>query len=76
MERIEHPAAQDPEQLISLNDALEELEESDPEKAQLVKLRFFGGLTNRQAAEAMGVSESTADRHWAFARAWLKVQMG
>jgi len=46
-----------------------------PEKAQLVKLRYFGGLTQEEAAQAIGVSTSTADRHWAFARAWLYRQM-
>ena len=46
-----------------------------PEKAELVKLRYFAGLTADQAAEALGVSPSTADRHWAYARAWLRRAM-
>lgn len=59
------------EELLALDEALSKLEREDLDKAQLVKLRFFGGLTSQQAAEALGVSKATADRHWAFARAWL-----
>jgi RNA polymerase sigma factor (TIGR02999 family) len=64
-----------PDRVLALDEALTKLAEKHPEKAQLVKLRFFGGLTNEQAAQAIGVSTSTADRHWAFARAWLYRQM-
>jgi DNA-directed RNA polymerase specialized sigma24 family protein len=46
-----------------------------PEKAQLVNLRYFGGLTHEEAAQALRISLSTADRHWAYARAWLYRQM-
>jgi RNA polymerase sigma factor (TIGR02999 family) len=61
--------------LLSLNDALERFASRDPEKAQLVKLRYFAGLTIPQAAEVMGISSSTADRHWAYARAWLHAEL-
>jgi RNA polymerase sigma factor (TIGR02999 family) len=74
-EEIEHPAAKRPERLFELDEALTKLEQQDPNKAQLVKLRFFAGLTNKQAANALGISTATADRHWAFARAWLKTAM-
>jgi RNA polymerase sigma factor (sigma-70 family) len=47
----------------------------DPRKAELVKLRFFAGLTNQQAAEALGISTSTADNDWAYARAWLRAEI-
>ncbi len=57
--------------LLALDDALNALETQDPEKYELVKLRFFAGLTNAQAAEAIGISTSTADRYWSYARAWL-----
>jgi DNA-directed RNA polymerase specialized sigma24 family protein len=50
---------------------LDHLAEHDAPKAELVKLRFFAGLTNEQAARVLGVSEPTAKRHWAYARAWL-----
>ncbi len=74
-EEIEHPAAQRPERLLLLDEALQELEQSDPAKAELVKLRFFAGLTGQQAAKALDISTTTADRHWAYARAWLKTRM-
>jgi RNA polymerase sigma factor (sigma-70 family) len=45
---------------------------SDPQKAKLVELRYFAGLTNDEAAEVLGISPTTADRHWAYARAWLQ----
>jgi RNA polymerase sigma factor (TIGR02999 family) len=59
------------EDVLALDEALTKLEESQPEKAQLVKLRFFAGLTIEQSAESLNISTSTADRHWTYARAWL-----
>lgn len=61
--------------LVALNEALENLEAIDPPKAQVVKLRYFAGLTVPQVAEAMGVSTSTVDNYWAYARAWLGVEL-
>jgi RNA polymerase sigma factor (TIGR02999 family) len=55
--------------LLALDDALEQLERDDPVSASLVKLRFFAGLGQGEAAKALGLSRRTADRHWAFARA-------
>ncbi len=72
---IDHPAAKKPERLLELDEALTQLEQEDVQKAQLVKLRFFAGLTNKQAAEALGISTATADRAWSYARAWLKTHM-
>jgi RNA polymerase sigma factor (TIGR02999 family) len=60
-----------PDELIALDEALLKLAEEQPEKAQLVNLRYFGGLTQAEAAQALGMSTSSADRHWAYARAWL-----
>ena len=57
--------------LVTLNEALELLEHDDPVCASLVKLRFFAGLAQGEAAEVLGLPRRTADRHWAFARAWL-----
>ncbi len=74
-EEIDHPAAKNPEKLLQLNEALIKLQEQDPEKAQLVILRFFAGLTTQQTATAMGISVATAERRWSFARAWLKAEM-
>ena len=57
--------------LLTLDEALTRFEAEEPEKARLVKLRFFSGLTNDEAAELVGVSAITAKRHWRYARAWL-----
>ena len=62
--------------LLLLHEALEKLEKKDKRKAELVKLRFFAGLTNEQAARVLGVSTSTADNDWAYARAWLRLEIG
>ena len=59
--------------LLALDEALRQLEAEDPRKAGLVKLRFFAGLTAEQAAAALGVSTSTAEKDWAYARSWLRV---
>ncbi len=75
LDAIDHPAARRPEKLLELDEALTKLESQDATKAQLVKLRFFAGLTTQQAASALGISLATAERHWAFARAWLKTEM-
>ena len=62
-------------ELLALHEALDELKSEDPLKAELVELRYFAGLTGDQAAEVVGISPSTADRHWAFARAWLQTEV-
>ena len=61
----------DADELLDLDEALARLAAADPRRAELVRLRYFAGLTLEQAAELLGVSRATADRHWAFARAWL-----
>ncbi len=61
--------------LLALDEALTMLATNQPAKAELVKLRFFAGLTMPEAAAAMGVSLATAERHWTFARNWLYAQM-
>ncbi len=58
-------------EFIALDEALDRLAEMDAQKAELVKLRFFAGLTIEQSANSLGISLSTAERHWSFARAWL-----
>src|SRR5262245_45792627 len=63
----------DGDRLLALDEALRQLEAEDPRKAELVKLRFFAGLTAEQAAAALGVSLSTAEKDWAYARSWLRV---
>jgi RNA polymerase sigma factor (TIGR02999 family) len=69
-------AAAAPEDLVDLDDALERLNSAFPQCAALVKLRFFAGLTLDDAATALGIAPRTADRHWAFARAWLFDALG
>lgn len=63
--------AEPPDDLLALDEALEALAAKHPDKAELVKLRYFAGLTIEQAAEALGTSVRTAGRDWAYARAWL-----
>jgi len=71
LDALELAANTDDEQLLALNEALKQFAAHDARKAELVKLRFFAGLTNEQAAQVLGVSEPTAKRDWAYARAWL-----
>jgi RNA polymerase sigma factor (TIGR02999 family) len=72
---IEVADAETDDELLALNEAMQKLAVQDPIKAQLVELRYFGGLTGDQAAAALGLSPSTADRHWAYARAWLQAEV-
>src|SRR5262245_10006501 len=60
-----------PDDLLDLDDALDALAAEDPAKAELVRLRFFGGLPAEEAAACLNLSRATADRWWAYARAWL-----
>jgi RNA polymerase sigma factor (TIGR02999 family) len=61
--------------LLAVNDALERFEQMDKVAAGLVKLRYYAGLTIPQAADALGISATTADRYWAYARAWLHAEL-
>ena len=63
------------DRLLALNEALATLSQEDPLKANLVKLRYFAGLTMEQAAEMLGISPTTAKRYWSYARAWLLREM-
>jgi RNA polymerase sigma factor (TIGR02999 family) len=72
-DRTAAPVADDG--LLALHEALDRFAERHPEKAHLVKLRYFAGLTADQAATVLGISPSTGDRHWAYARAWLRRAM-
>ncbi len=62
--------------ILGLEEALRKLEQKDRRKAELVKLRFFAGLTTAQAAQALGVSTTTAENDWAYTRSWLRLEMG
>jgi RNA polymerase sigma factor (TIGR02999 family) len=63
------------EDLLALDEALERFAKEEPVKAELIKLRHFAGLTVDQAAEALNISPATADRYWAYARAWLHAEI-
>ena len=63
------------EDIIALDDALEKLAKKDKIKADLIKLRFFSGLTTEQAADILNISHNTADKYWTYARAWLRVEI-
>ena len=63
------------EDLLALDEALTRFEAESPEKAQLVKLRFFAGMTIPQAAELLNISHATAERHWTYARCWLRAEL-
>jgi RNA polymerase sigma factor (TIGR02999 family) len=73
---VEAPADVSFDDLLALHEALEKLETQDRRKAELVKLRYFAGLTNGQAAKVLGISTSTADNDWAYARSWLRLEIG
>jgi RNA polymerase sigma factor (TIGR02999 family) len=74
--RVEMPeiacaAAESDDQILAVNEALEKFAALDKQKAELVKLRYFVGMTIEEAAEVLGISAPTAKRYWAYARAWL-----
>jgi RNA polymerase sigma factor (TIGR02999 family) len=69
LELADHQASA---KLLAMDDALIRLAAEDRVKAELVKLRYFGGLTTQEAASILGISTATADRYWAYARAWLQ----
>lgn len=76
LDAIDVAAPERSEELLAVNDALNRLEERDADAAQLVKLRYFSGLTISQAADVLEVSARTADRLWIYARAWLFREVG
>jgi RNA polymerase sigma factor (TIGR02999 family) len=75
--RLQQPAdaGRSPADLLALDEALTRLAALNPVRAELVKLRFFAGLTTAEAAEALGVSVATAERYWTFARTWLYAEL-
>ena len=75
LEEVDIGVPQPAVDLLAVNDALAKFESIDKAAANLVKLRYYAGLTLPQAAEALGISSSTADRQWAYARAWLHAEL-
>lgn len=80
MSDIASAVSESDDKVLAVNEALEKFAALDPQKAEVVKLRYFVGMTIEQAADALGISERTAKRYWTFARAWLheeiKTQQG
>jgi len=75
LEQVEIAVNEPAFDILSATEVLERFEKIDPVKAELVKLRYFAGLTISQAADALGISETTAYRYWAYARAWLHAEI-
>jgi RNA polymerase sigma factor (TIGR02999 family) len=76
LDKLDVAAPGPDEDLLALDEALARLETREPDKARLVKLRYFAGLSEGEAAQALGISRATAHRHWRYARAWLLDELG
>ena len=76
LEDAELILAEPSDDIIALDEALEKLAIEDPQKANLVKLRYFVGLTIEEAASVLGISRATADRYWSYTRVWLFHETG
>jgi RNA polymerase sigma factor (TIGR02999 family) len=74
-EDLDLPVPMPSDQILLVDEALEQLEQEDPEEAQVVVLKFFGGLTNQETADVLGSSKRTVDRQWAAAKVWLYQQI-
>jgi RNA polymerase sigma factor (TIGR02999 family) len=72
---LANPASDHPVDLVALDEALKRLEALHPQKAQIVKLRFFAGRNLEETAQLLGISRATAQRHWTYAKAWLFGQL-
>jgi RNA polymerase sigma factor (TIGR02999 family) len=75
LNKVEIAADADDDTLLLVNEALEKLAREDTNAAEIAKLRFFGGLTLEEAGHVLGVTDRTAKRYWAYARAWLFDEM-
>lgn len=71
MEGLEIAAAIPNDNILLIDEAIDQLKSVDTERAQIVVLKFFGGLTNEEVSQSLGLSERTVERHWTFAKAWL-----
>ena len=75
LDQVEPAAPRPSDDVLALDEALTRLAQSEPAKAELVKLRFFAGLTMPEAASALDISLATAERYWTFAKSWLYAEM-
>ncbi|MBC8097334.1 MAG: sigma-70 family RNA polymerase sigma factor [Akkermansiaceae bacterium] len=71
IESLDLAEATPDDKILLINEALEKYQEEDPERARVVVMKFFGGLTNQEVAESLGVTERTVERQWAYAKAWI-----
>jgi RNA polymerase sigma factor (TIGR02999 family) len=71
IDEVQIAANENDERLLQIHEALDRLAQEDPVKAEVVKMRFFVGMMDREVAEVLGLSERTVERHWAYAKAWL-----
>jgi RNA polymerase sigma factor (TIGR02999 family) len=71
LDQIDRSAATPDEKVLLIDEALERLQSTDPQRARIVVLKFFGGLTDREVAVSLGMAERTVERHWAYAKVWL-----
>ena len=71
VESVELAETTPDDKILLIDEALEQLERTDPERARIVTLKFFGGLTNQEVADSLGISERSVDRQWAYAKVWL-----
>lgn len=76
IEGLDLGAAQPDDKILQIDEALERLRAEDPEKARIVTLKFFGGLTNQEIAACLHIGERTVERQWSFAKAWLMRAIG
>ena len=74
-EALDEAAARDTD-LVALDDALKSMTEIDPQQSRVIELRYFGGLTIEETAEVLGISDTTVEREWRLARAWLRRELG
>ena len=75
-EETEIPCPERPERFLALDEVLDRLETTNPQAAELVKLRYFAGFSNADAAKFLGISPRKANQVWAYARAWLREELG
>jgi RNA polymerase sigma factor (TIGR02999 family) len=73
---MEFPCPERPQRLLALDEALDRLSATSPQAAELVKLRYFAGMSNAEAASVLGISPRKANQVWAYARAWLREELG
>ena len=71
LEHLELAGVAPDDKILLVDDALEHLERSNPERARIVVMKFFGGMTNKEVANTLGIGERSVDRHWVCAKAWL-----